>query len=83
MENPISEKGEAARFYQVTAPSRSGNPDYQYLQSLLDSQVEKLNKTLGEGAIIRSQPTILSARPTGVIAKWATLLITALLVTDY
>jgi trehalose-6-phosphate synthase len=48
----LKEKGKAARFYQVTAPSRSGNPDYQNLQSLLDEQVEKMNRGLGEEAIV-------------------------------
>jgi trehalose-6-phosphate synthase len=48
----LNEKGKSARFYQVTAPSRSDNPDYQNLQNLLDEQVEKMNQDLGGEAIV-------------------------------
>jgi trehalose-6-phosphate synthase len=33
-------------FYQVTAPSRSENPDYQQLQTVLDQEVAKANRKL-------------------------------------
>jgi trehalose-6-phosphate synthase len=48
----LKEKGEAARFYQVPAPPRSGNPDYQNLQNLLDEEVQKMNQDLGGEAIV-------------------------------
>lgn len=48
----LREEGKSARFYQVTAPSRSENPDYQNLQNLLDEQVEKMNRSLGGEAIV-------------------------------
>ena len=48
----LKEEGKSARFYQVTAPSRSENPDYQHLQILLDEKVESLNRELGGEAIV-------------------------------
>jgi trehalose-6-phosphate synthase len=48
----LKEKGRSARFYQVTAPSRADNPDYQNLQTLLDEQVEKMNRDLGDEAVV-------------------------------
>jgi trehalose-6-phosphate synthase len=41
-----------ARFYQVTAPSRSENPDYQKLEAFLEKRVTKLKKKMGAGSII-------------------------------
>lgn len=35
-----------ARFYQVTAPSRSENPDYQNLNAVLEEEVLKMNAKL-------------------------------------
>jgi trehalose 6-phosphate synthase len=40
--------GEDARLYQVTAPSRSANPDYQYLQSVLAQEVVSTNRKLDD-----------------------------------
>jgi len=48
----LKEQDKAARFYQVTAPSRSGNPDYVKLQNLMDREVGRLNRGLGEEAIV-------------------------------
>jgi trehalose 6-phosphate synthase len=48
----LKEKGEAVRFYQVTAPSRSANPDYQNLQTLLDEEAQKMNQDLGGEPIV-------------------------------
>jgi trehalose-6-phosphate synthase len=48
----MKEGGKSARFYQVTAPSRSGSPDYQNLQNLLDGEVEKINRNLGGEAVV-------------------------------
>jgi trehalose-6-phosphate synthase len=44
--------GREARLYQVTAPSRSDNPDYQNLQALIDEEVVKINRELGGDPII-------------------------------
>jgi trehalose 6-phosphate synthase len=48
----LKEKGETVRFYQVTAPSRSANPDYQNLQTLLDEEAQKMNQDLGGEPIV-------------------------------
>lgn len=48
----LREQGRDARFYQVTAPSRSENPDYRNLQNVLNQEVSKLNSFLGDEAII-------------------------------
>jgi trehalose 6-phosphate synthase len=44
--------GVAGGYYPVRAPSRSGNPDYQNLQNLLDEEVQKMNQDLGGEAIV-------------------------------
>jgi trehalose-6-phosphate synthase len=44
--------GREARFYQITAPSRSESPDYQNLQTVLDEEVSKVNASLGGERII-------------------------------
>ena len=41
-----------ARFYQVTAPSRSENPDYQNLQNILREEVSLANKKLDNDYIL-------------------------------
>lgn len=41
-----------ARFYQVTAPSRSDNPDYRNLQIVMEEEIGKLNKRLGDVPVI-------------------------------
>jgi trehalose 6-phosphate synthase len=41
-----------ARFYQVTAPSRSENPVYQRLEAFLEKKVTKINKKLGDNSIV-------------------------------
>jgi trehalose 6-phosphate synthase len=41
-----------ARFYQITSPSRSDNPDYQDLQTVMEEEIRKLNKKLGDTPII-------------------------------
>ena len=41
-----------ARFYQVTAPSRSASPDYQKLHAFLEERVTKLNQKIAGGPII-------------------------------
>ena len=32
-----------ARFYQITAPSRSDNPEYKYLDAVLREEVVRIN----------------------------------------
>jgi trehalose-6-phosphate synthase len=41
-----------ARFYQVTAPSRSESPDYQKLNAFLEERVTKVNQKIKDGPII-------------------------------
>jgi len=35
-----------ARFYQITSPSRTDNPDYQNLMSVLEAEVDRVNQRL-------------------------------------
>jgi trehalose 6-phosphate synthase len=42
---------EDARFYQVTAPSRSASPDYQKLHAFLEERVTKLNQKIKDAPI--------------------------------
>jgi trehalose-6-phosphate synthase len=42
----LRQANEDARFYQVTAPSRTGNPDYQKLFAILKEEVENANARL-------------------------------------
>jgi len=46
----IEDRG--ARFYQVTAPSRAENPDYQNLFAILDREVEEANEELPGNPVI-------------------------------
>jgi len=48
----LREAGKEARFYQVTAPSRSDNPDYRNLEQVLSREVLRLNKDLGGQPIV-------------------------------
>ncbi len=41
-----------ARFYQITAPSRSDNRDYQRLHNFLGGEVDKVNRKLGGEFIV-------------------------------
>jgi trehalose-6-phosphate synthase len=41
-----------AQLYQVTAPSRSENPDYQKLESFLEERVTKIGKKMGDTVIV-------------------------------
>jgi trehalose 6-phosphate synthase len=43
---------EDARFYQVTAPSRSESPDYQKLEAFLGKKVAKIKKKMGDTSIV-------------------------------
>ena len=40
------------RFFQVTAPSRSQNPDYQNLSRILEEEVDNVNKTLQGDVVV-------------------------------
>ncbi|MCF8082315.1 MAG: trehalose-6-phosphate synthase [Deltaproteobacteria bacterium] len=48
----LRKSGKEARFYQVTAPSRSDSPDYQHLNEILDQERAKINETLPNSPII-------------------------------
>ncbi len=45
--NRLRSSGVQSRFYQITAPSRNENPDYQNLQAILDLEVSSVNRRLG------------------------------------
>jgi trehalose-6-phosphate synthase len=49
--NKLRSSGKDARVYQVTAPSRSQNPEYRKLQTVLKEEFEKTNSRI-EGAPI-------------------------------
>jgi trehalose-6-phosphate synthase len=42
----LRESGKSARLYQVTAPSRSDNPDYKKLTSILEEKVLRMNEEM-------------------------------------
>ena len=42
----LRDSGEDARLYQVTAPSRSANPDYRHLNAVLEQEVQGMNAKL-------------------------------------
>lgn len=48
----LRSRGKDARLYQITAPSRSDNPDYRYLSDTLAGEVARMNTRLGEGTVI-------------------------------
>jgi len=48
----LSLSGGGLRFYQVTAPSRSGNPDYQNLHQVLAEKVKQVNDASGEPSVV-------------------------------
>jgi trehalose 6-phosphate synthase/phosphatase len=50
--NGLLSKGKDARLYQISAPSRSDNPDYKYLSDTLTSEVTRMNTRLGKDAVI-------------------------------
>ena len=50
--NRLRHSGREAMFYQITAPSRSENPDYQNLHTVLKMEVVGMNRRLGGEPII-------------------------------
>ncbi|HKI49308.1 MAG TPA: trehalose-6-phosphate synthase [Desulfobacteria bacterium] len=52
MQKRSSDREKKFRLYQVTAPSRSENPDYQNLNKLLAEQVRAVNRALGGEFVI-------------------------------
>ena len=47
----LQSSGHQARFYQISAPSRSDNIDYKKLVLVLDQQVEKINSQLKDNPV--------------------------------
>jgi trehalose-6-phosphate synthase len=70
--------GEDARLYQVTAPSRSANPDYQYLQSVLAQEVAAVNRKLQEDAIVHLDQGIPSPQNYRFMKEVRIMLVTPL-----
>ena len=58
--NKLKNEKKDARFYQVTALSRSDNPDYQKLQAALKGEVVKINKKFQEAPVIHIDEGISS-----------------------
>ena len=50
--NKLKDVNKNARFFQVTAPSRSQNPDYQNLRSILEEEVDNVNKSLHDNVVV-------------------------------
>ena len=50
--NSLRSSKRDARFYQVTAPSRSESPDYQKIDAVLEEEVAKVNKKLGGEPVV-------------------------------
>jgi trehalose-6-phosphate synthase len=50
--NKLKGANREVRFFQVTAPSRSQNPDYQNLRRILEQEVDNVNKTLQDDVVI-------------------------------
>ncbi|MBW2000792.1 MAG: trehalose-6-phosphate synthase [Deltaproteobacteria bacterium] len=50
--NRLAREGKAARFYQITAPSRMENPNYQKLHRILEEEVFKINRKVGGEPIV-------------------------------
>ena len=50
--NKLKNEKKDARFYQVTALSRSDNPDYQKLQAALEGEVVRINEKFKEAPVI-------------------------------
>jgi trehalose-6-phosphate synthase len=48
----LRDANQEAVFYQVTAPSRSSNPDYQKLNGVLEEQIDKLNRRLPSQPVV-------------------------------
>lgn len=42
----LKDSNQSAVFYQVTAPSRTSNPDYQRLTTELENEIDRLNRTM-------------------------------------
>ena len=49
----LRREGKQARFYQVTAPSRSDIPEYRQLNAIVDEEVEALNRHMEDHVVIR------------------------------
>jgi trehalose-6-phosphate synthase len=74
----IGASGKRARFYQVTSPSRSGSSDYQYLDAVLAQEIDRVNKKLGEEAIIHISEGIPSPENYRFMKEVEVMLVTPL-----
>jgi trehalose-6-phosphate synthase len=74
----IGASGKRARFYQVTSPSRSGSSDYQYLDAVLAEEIDRINKKLGEKAIIHISEGIPSPENYRFMKEVEVMLVTPL-----
>jgi trehalose-6-phosphate synthase len=50
--NRLTGERKDARLYQVTAPSRGDNPDYQALHAIMAEEVDRTNEKMGDSPVI-------------------------------
>jgi len=76
--NKLKGEKKEARFYQVTALSRSDNPDYQKLQAALEGEVVKINGTFQDGSVIHISEGIPSPQNYRFMKEVDVMLVTPL-----
>jgi len=76
--NQLRESDKEARFYQVTAPSRMDNPDYQNLNEVLEEEVSKANRKLPGSAVIHIDQGIPSPQNYRFMKEVDVMLVTPL-----
>ncbi len=76
--NKLNALKKDALFYQVTAPSRSDNPDYQKLDSVLSEEVRKIDKKFQNEPIIHIDKGISAPQNYRFMKEMDVMLVTPL-----
>ncbi len=76
--NKLKNLKKSARFYQVTSPSRSDNPDYENLDSILEEQILKMKKQMGGEPIIHIDKGISTPQNYRFMKEMDVMLVTPL-----
>lgn len=71
-------EGKSARFYQVTSVSRADNPEYQNLNRVLEEEVVKKNKELGDQPIVHIDQGVPSPQNYRFMKEMDVMLVTPL-----